>query len=63
MPISYWNNLQTNIREANTYASFKQKPKPIIYDSIKVPIYFVKGNRNLSILYARIRNNCSDLKK
>ena len=39
-----------------------QRLKPIIYNSIKVPIYFVKGNRKLSILHARIRNNCSDLK-
>ena len=26
------------------------------------PIYFVKGNRKLSILHAKIRNNCCDLK-
>ena len=60
--ISYWNNLQTDIREAKTYASFHQRLKPIIRDSIKVPIYFVKGNRKLSILHDRIHNNCSDLK-
>ena len=60
--ISYWNNLQTDIREANTYASFHQRLKPIVYDSNNVPIYFVKNNRKLSILHARICNNCSDLK-
>ena len=60
--ISYWNNLQTDIKEANTYASFHQRLKPIIYDRIKVPIYFVEGNRKLSILHADIRNNWSDLK-
>ena len=60
--ISYWNNLQTDIKEANTYASFHQRLKPIIYDRIKVPIYFVEGNRKLSILHANIRNNWSDLK-
>ena len=59
--ICYWNNLQTDIGEANTLASFHQRLKPIIYDSIKVPIYFVKGNRKLSILHARIRTNYSDL--
>ena len=60
--ISYWNNLQIDIREAITYAYFHQRLKLIIYDSIKVPIYFVKCNGKLSILQARIRNNCSDLK-
>ena len=60
--ISYWNNLQTDIKEANIYASFHQRLKPIIYDRIKVPIYFVEGNRKLSILHADIRTNCSDLK-
>ena len=53
--ISYWNNLQTDIREANTNSSFHQRLKPVIYDSIKVPVYFFKGNRKL-------RNICSDLK-
>ena len=60
--ISYSNNLKTDIREVNTYKSFQQRVKPIISDSIKVPICFVKGNRKLSILHARIRNKCSDLK-
>lgn len=41
---------------------FIKRLKPIIYDSIKVPIYFIKGTRKLSILHARIRKNCSDLK-
>ena len=34
--ISYWNNLQTDIRGADTYASFHQRLKPRIFDSIKV---------------------------
>lgn len=59
--ISYWNNLQTNIREADTYESFRHSLKRDIFDNINVPIYFSKGNRKLSILHARIRNNCSDL--
>ena len=43
-------------------ATFHQRLKPIIYVSIKIPIYFVKGNRKLFILHARIRNNCRYLK-
>ena len=60
--ISYWNKLQTDIREANTYAPLHQRLKPIIYDSFKVPIYFVRGDRKLSILHARSCNNCSDIR-
>ena len=47
---SHWNNLQTGISEANTYASFLKNLMPIIYYSIKILIYFVNGNRKLLLL-------------
>ena len=60
--VSYWNSLHSNIREADTYLSFRHRLKDEVLVSGTVPSYFMKGQRKLSVLHARILNNCSDLK-
>ena len=57
--ISLWNSL--NLRETSSVATFKYQLKNLRTNS-KVPSYFINGDRYLSKLYARIRNNCSYLK-
>ena len=56
--VSYWNGIQSDIREFDTFLSFRKTLK----DTYKVPSFILKGERKSSIIHARIRNNCSDLK-
>ena len=60
--VTHWNSLRANIREADTYLSFRKILKDEVLYNANVPSYFLKGQRKLSVLHARIRNNCSDLK-
>ena len=59
--ITLWNAADNNLKDSNTLHSFKyQMKKPFAINS-KVPSYYASGNRRLSVLHARIRNNCSNL--
>ena len=60
--VSSWNSLNNDIKEADTYLSFRNAVKRDILCDTHVPSYYIKGQRRLSVLHARIRNNCSDLK-
>ena len=54
-----WNNLQAPLREFESYNSFCYTLKTI--SQHKIPNYFFDGKRKFSILYARLRNFCSNL--
>lgn len=56
-----WNSLDLQTRNCESYNSFCYKLKKDFYSSIKVPVYFFKGSRKLSVLHCRLRNKCSDL--
>ena len=56
--VSDWNNLNNNVREIDTFVSFKND----VLDTTHVPSYFLKGLRRWAVLHARLRNNFSDLK-
>ena len=58
--IRMWNNLDTNIRNIDSFTGFKNvifKKSP----HVLVPPYYLDGNRFLSVIHARIRNKCSNL--
>ena len=59
--VSSWNNLSNDMREADTYFSFRNAVKNDFLCGTHVPSYYMKGQRRFSVLHARIRNNCSDL--
>ena len=61
--VSSWNNLSNDMREAGTYLSFRNDVKRDILCGTHIPSYYMKGQRRLSVLHARIRNNCSDLNR
>ena len=54
--VSSWNSLNNDIREADTYLSFRNAVKSDILCDTHVPSYYIKGQRRLSVLHARIRN-------
>ena len=58
--ISLWNNLEQVIRSSATYSLFKSKlsdkKRPF-----KISNIYCIGNRYISVLHARLRNNCSHL--
>ena len=60
--ISLWNNLPLNFKNATTISSFKREISDYMFQTNNVPSYFSFGKRYLSVIHARLRNNCSDLK-
>ena len=58
--IDLWNDLDPNIRNSNSLATFKLSLSGRHLPN-NVPSYYLVGNRYLSVLHARIRNNCSNL--
>ena len=61
--VEFWNSLPTAIQNINSLESFKKALKDSIFITPNDPSYYIQGNRRLSILHARLRNNCSDLNK
>ncbi|MCG8048754.1 MAG: endonuclease/exonuclease/phosphatase family protein [Candidatus Thiodiazotropha taylori] len=61
--ISIWNSLDINLRGAPSLNSFKYQVKNFYFSNTYVPTYYMEGDRYNSVLHARIRNNCSNLKK
>ena len=55
--ISAWNLLDTELRNSLSLSSFKYQLKKAQNNSI-VPTYYKVGSRYISVLHARIRNNC-----
>ena len=60
--ISLWNSLPVNVRHLPTISSFKREISNIMFQTNTVPSYFSYRTRYLSVIHARLRNNCSDLK-
>ena len=54
--IRMWNNLDESLKTKPTISSFKHNLQTITFQ----PSYFAFGKRHLSVLHARIRNNCSN---
>ena len=55
-----WNNLSNEIMTADSYISFRNAVKKIYFVTpISLPISL--KDTGVSVLHARIRNNCSDL--
>ena len=57
--ISLWNNLEQEI-SSSTYISFKSKLSDK-NKQVKISNIYCIGNRYISVLRARLRNNCSHL--
>ena len=60
--MSLWNNLDETVRNSSTINSFKNNVKSVYSNLQIVPPYYIKGDRKLSVIHARLRNNCSNLK-
>ena len=62
--VSLWNKLVETVHNSSTINSFKNNVKSIYSNLQIVPPYYIKGDRKLSVIHARliIRNNCSNLK-
>ena len=60
-PIRMWNSLDEGLKILPTTTSFKHQLQSIAFPKIQVLSYFAWGNRSLSVLHARLRNNCSNL--
>ena len=58
--VCLWNNLEQEIRNSTSISSFKSKVCKMTKPTKISNIYCI-GNRNISVLHARLRNNCSNL--
>ena len=54
------NTLDEGLKNQPTISSFNNLQITTL-PKLQVPNYFAPGNRYLSVLHARIRNNCSNL--
>ena len=59
--ISAWNSLDIELRNSPSLSSFKYQLKKNTQNNSIVPTYYRVGGRYISVLHARIRNNCSNL--
>ena len=59
--IASWNSLDESLRNSSSLNSFKYQMKRELIDVEKVPPYYIYGDRYLSAMHSRIRNNCSNL--
>ena len=60
--IQQWNYLPCHLRQCSSLATLKRQLLRSKFTSRTVPLHFLHGDRLLSSLHARIRNNCSNLK-
>ena len=60
--IQQWNSLPLIVRNIQSLSLFKCEFLRTMFPTRVVPPHFMHGNRLLSILHTRLRNNCSDLK-
>ena len=56
-----WNTLDEGLKNQPTISSFKNHLQITTFPKLQVPSYFASENQYLSVLHARIRNNCSNL--
>ena len=59
--VELWNSLPAAIQNINSLDNFKRALKNSVFITPKVPSFYIKGNRRMSIYHARLRNKCSDL--
>ena len=59
--IRMWNTLDEGLKNQPTISFFKNNLQITTFPKLQVPNYFTSGNRYLSVIHARIRNNCSNL--
>ena len=59
--ISTWNSLDIELRNSPSLSSFKYQLKKKTQNNSIVPTYYKVGSRYISVLHARIRNNCCNL--
>ena len=54
--VELWNSLPEQIRNADTLSTFKHYLLTNYFSTIPFPKYFAQGNRQLTVLHARLRN-------
>ena len=59
--VKIWNDLPLNLRESPTLSNFKSNLLNHCFKAPDVPKHYLFGNRRLSVLQTRLRNNCSHL--
>ena len=59
--IRLWNSLEDDLKNLSTLQTFKKKHITSSFNNSCVPSHFAIENRYISILHARLRNNCSNL--
>ena len=60
--IDFWNSLPEQLRNNPSISSFKRELLNRFFQATEVPSYYCNGSRINSVIHARLRNNCSDLK-
>ena len=59
--VDCWNNLPEHLRNSPSIWCFKRILLKTKFPTSEVPLHYHHGSRRLSVIHARLRNNCSDL--
>ena len=59
--IDFGNTLPLTLRNLQSLDIFKRTLKESYFITMKVPKYYIQGDRRSSVYHARLRNNCSNL--
>ena len=60
--IDSWNSLPEQLRNNSSIGSVKRELLNSCLQTTEVPSYYCNGSHINSVIHARLRNNCSDLK-
>ena len=60
--VDCWNNLPEHLRNSPSISCFKHILLKTKFPTREAPLHYLHGSRRLSVIHARLRNNCSDLK-
>ena len=61
--VDCWNNLPEHLRNSPSVSCFKRILLKTKFPTVEAPLHFLHGSRLLSVIHARLRNDCSDLKR
>ena len=59
--IRLWDSLEDNFKNISTLPPFKKHHIISKFNIVHVPPFLTMGNRYMSVLHSRLRNNCSGL--
>lgn len=59
--LTLWNNLDVSVRTTQTLNEFKSILRNSMFQTYKIPVFYVTGTRKFSMIHSRLKNRYSNL--